>query len=89
MNRIDRVVHANNADHTVVLVRYERAGKWYVEVVGSHKRNHVTTTEAVDIAHQWWREGGTPHFGRPGGSRFDHLLRRKLSGMREGPGVRR
>ncbi|SDH54210.1 hypothetical protein [Microbacterium sp. 77mftsu3.1] len=44
----DRVVHGYTADgHPIV--RYERAGKWYVEPEGE-KRQHIVLSEAARLA---------------------------------------
>jgi hypothetical protein len=57
------------------IVRYDRAGKWYVEWPGS-TRYHVTLAEAVDLATGF---KGAAYLGIPGGGRFDAAVRRKLA----------
>lgn len=72
----DRTVHAiSGHEQPYELVRYDRAGKWYIE--GPSRRTSVSLAEAVEFADQWWRTGGTPYIGRRGGSRFDSLLRKR------------
>lgn len=72
----DRTVHARSADGAE-LVRYDRAGKWYVEHPPETltPRRKVSVNEAVDIAVGWWHNGGTPFIGRLGGGMFDAKLR--------------
>ena len=75
----NRRVHASGTQMEVV--RYDRQGKWYLEPKNkSLPRQHVTIQAAVDYAYWLWYndDEGTPYFGRPGGSRFDHLLRKKV-----------
>jgi len=57
------------------VVRYERAGKWYLEPTNkSLPRQLVTITDAVAYA-KWLADGdGVIHLGLPGGQRFDHLV---------------
>lgn len=74
----DRRVHA--AVMTTEIVRYERAGKWYLESRTSNRtRVPVTLREAVDAAVKFKRVGGTIHLGVPGGLAFDRLVRKALS----------
>lgn len=69
-NRDDRTVHASNPDEE--LVRYDRAGKWYVEPVDGSRRRHVGINEAVRIAVGWSRSGnGVIFTGLHGGSMFE------------------
>lgn len=80
----DRTVHATSGDNPRgELVRYDRAGKWYIEWPGRSlmPRQRVTITQAVETAKHWWVNGGSPHFDRPGGGRFDQLMRQ--GGSRE------
>lgn len=71
----DRTVHASGPQMEVV--RYNKAGKWYLEPTDRRlPRQSVTIAEAVDYTNWLWKNGGTPHFDRPGGGRFDSLLRR-------------
>ncbi len=66
----DRTVHAVLEDGRQV-VRYDRAGKWYIEPLGypdTAKRRPVSLQEAVAVAAQ---TRGTVYYGRPGGGLFD------------------
>lgn len=67
----DRRVHGRTATGSEV-VRYDRAGKWYVEGVGL-RRAPITVGEAVRLVLQ---EYATVYTGIPGGTRFDALVRR-------------
>lgn len=75
---MDRRIHARGSgtgpdqEDSIDLVRYDRAGKWYVE--GCGLRRHVSFAAAVDIAETIVRNGGTVFFGLPGGGRFDQRL---------------
>lgn len=60
----DRIVHGYTADGGEV-VRYDRAGKWYIEYSGS--RRHVGVREAA-------READRATLGLFGGGRFDALV---------------
>jgi hypothetical protein len=70
----DRTVHARWAQMEVV--RYNRAGKWYLEPVGSNlKRQQVTLKKAVEYALWAEREReGAIFGGLPGGGAFDHKV---------------
>lgn len=72
----ERVVHASieNAAGRGEIVRYDRAGKWYVEYSDGSRRK-LTLDDAVALADAWWRTGGTPHFDRYGGTAFNRRLR--------------
>lgn len=72
-DREDRTVHALTADGAEV-VRYERAGKWYVEVpVGQRQsrggRTRISIDEAVALARD-----GEAKLGLYGGARFDRKV---------------
>lgn len=71
MSPIDfnRTVHGYTADGSPI-VRYERAGKWYVEPDGG-KRRSVKLAEAALLA-----VAGRPLLGRAGGQAFDAQVRR-------------
>lgn len=64
----DRTVHAQatNGDE---LVRYDRAGKWFLEWSGGRRR--VLFAEAVALAS---RPGMQVHLGKPGGAAFDRYV---------------
>lgn len=67
----DRTVHAVLANGTEV-VRYDRAGHWYLETVSGTRRKS-TLGEAVTLATQ---PGTTLHPGRSGGQQFNARLRK-------------
>lgn len=72
----DRRVHATNADWEVV--RYDRAGKWYMEWCGDPDdyrvgvRHRCTVDEAVSAA---VRLQMVLHLDLPGGRTFDAKVR--------------
>jgi len=66
----DRMVHAVTYDG-VEVVRYDRAGKWYLE--GRFARVPTTLNGAVQTA---IKNSGDIRLGLPGGGRFDALVRR-------------
>lgn len=67
----DRTVHVTLRDGREV-VRYDRAGQWYIEHPGG-RRFRLLLADAVswalDTGAQW-------HEGRPGGLLFDRAVRR-------------
>lgn len=65
----DRTVHARLRDGTEI-VRYDRAGKWFVESPDG-SRERVTVREAARRASV---SGATIYVGRAGGGRFDSAL---------------
>lgn len=71
----DRTVHASvpSEDGLLELVRYDRAGKWYIEgTLPRHgPRASVTIGDAIKIAIIWRKRGGSTYLGLPGGQRFD------------------
>lgn len=68
----DRTVHARGG--AVELVRYDKAGRWYVEGNGSKERVK-TVADAVAIALMFERNGGEIFLFRPGGNQFDSKVR--------------
>lgn len=80
----ERIVHASidTADLRGQIVRYDRAGKWYVEYPGARRK--LTVDDAAALAWAWWKLGGTPHFDRYGGSTFNRKLRSLLATPSEG-----
>lgn len=70
----DRTVHAEN-EHCEI-VRYDRAGKWYLEPKqsGLQRRRIGIASAAVEAA----RTGTTVHFGLPGGGAFDRRVKKIL-----------
>jgi hypothetical protein len=72
-DRPDRTVHASCDSLGLDLVRYDKAGKWYIEPRAKlTPRRHVRIRQAAEIA-RYWRgsEGGSIYLGKPGGSAFD------------------
>ncbi len=68
----DRTVHAEGVAAEVV--RYNRAGKWYIEPKDkTKKRRHVKIKEAAEFA----AVAAEVHFGLSGGGSFDALVRRE------------
>lgn len=75
----DRTVHARWAQMEVV--RYDKAGKWYLEPVGSvSPRQNVTVKQAAEYAVWALRERqGYLYLDQPGGNRFDLLVDRMVN----------
>ena len=74
----DRRVHAECA--TFEVVRYERAGKWFVESkVKLVPAEHVGVSEAARRAISAEALGGEINYGVPGGQVFDLKVQRCLS----------
>lgn len=69
MENFDRTVHGFTADGAAI-VRYDRAGKWYVEPKEG-KRRAVKLTEAVQLA-----VAGRPLLNKAGGLAFDAKVRK-------------
>ena len=72
----DRTIHAVCADGREI-VRYNRAGKWYVEHTSG--RVHLSLQSAAEIAAVTTRLGGKVYFGRAGGLAFDKRVRDYLA----------
>lgn len=74
----DRKVHARSPEMEVV--RYDRAGKWYLEPEHfSLPAQHVTVKEAARYAVWAANEANGQIFtGLPGGAMFDRLVARGL-----------
>lgn len=68
---MDRTVHAIAADGGEV-VRYDRAGKWYLEYGDSARRRELSLNAAASLAR---RPGAQMFTGRPGGRSFDAKVR--------------
>jgi hypothetical protein len=66
----DRTVHGLNAAGDAEVVRYDRAGRWYVEPLDGGKRRNVGVRDAARIV-----AGGTHHPGRSGGMMLDAIVR--------------
>ena len=72
----DRCVHAEFGDEKIV--RYNRAGKWYVEFDPANLRSarHISIKYAARRALELQALGGTIHFRLPGGGAFDRWVGR-------------
>lgn len=72
----DRTVHARSGE--LEIVRYDRAGKWYVEFDPPRMRPafRVSLREAASLAVDRRAE---VFFGKPGGGSFDRLFSRLLN----------
>lgn len=70
----DRRVHAEYGEEQIV--RYDRAGKWYIEFSPARMRpaRHVTVRAAACRAVELQEAGGVIHFGVPGGGSFDRAV---------------
>lgn len=72
----DRTVHARQADypHEWEIVRYERAGKWFIEYKHGSliPCRHIGVGEAARLAVE---AGAFVYFNRPGGAVFDRKVR--------------
>jgi hypothetical protein len=68
----DRTVHATAPDGGQI-VRYDRAGKWYLEYPTGRLRpcRQIKFAEAVKLASQI---GSYVYLGKPGGRRFDAAI---------------
>ena len=64
-SREDRIVHGLT-ETGAEIVRYERAGKWFVEPKDGSKRTPVTLTRAAELA-----VAGTVFAPRAGGQAFN------------------
>lgn len=67
-----RTVHARGGE--IELVRYDKAGRWWVEGNGSKERVK-TVADAVAIALMFERNGGEILLHQPGGNQFDSKVR--------------
>lgn len=75
----DRTAHAICEDGREI-VRYDRAGKWYIEPREGERRL-VTLAEAVDVAAEAHVGRGQIFYGRPGGGLFDKRARAKVDAL--------
>jgi hypothetical protein len=73
VNRVrpDRVVHASN--HEAEIVRYDRAGKWYIEYRDGDRRR-ISLEQAAKFALQLYERDGVILTGKPGGRAFDRTI---------------
>lgn len=69
----DRTVHARDTAGNE-LVRYDKAGRWWVEKDGARHRV-ATVKDAVDHALAMERAGGEILLFQPGGQQFDSKVR--------------
>ena len=81
----DRTVHASIDGGGIEIVRYDRAGKWYIEIAADYgrpglpaERFHVGVREAASRAHALRERGGVVNFGLPGGRSFDIMVKTHL-----------
>src|ERR1700731_3048920 len=68
----DRTVHARYPG--MEIVRYDRAGKWYLEPTDACARQAVTLAEAASAARRGLELDGQAFIGRPGGQTFDRKV---------------
>lgn len=74
----DRRVHAVLPDGTEV-VRYDRAGKWYLEKQGTQYRKVLVQ----DAARKASVPGAGVTFDLPGGKQFDSIVRKRRAARAE------
>lgn len=72
----DRTVHAEN--EACEIVRYDRAGKWYIEPRNGERRHVGVRQAAVSAA---MARDMTIHRGRRGGAAFDRAVREVLESL--------
>lgn len=65
----DRTVHGISADGYEI-VRYDRAGKWYLEDGPTKRVRALRIADAAALATE-----GQAHLGKPGGQAFDKRVR--------------
>jgi hypothetical protein len=68
----DRTIHAIDR-HGKQIVRYDRAGKWYLEDQHGRWRVRISLAKAV---HEATQVGSHVYLDLPGGQRFDAAVRR-------------
>jgi hypothetical protein len=75
--KTDRTVYARRKDGCEV-VRYDRAGKWYLEWPRERMipAQHIALGRAIDEAAMAAHEGGHVYLGMPGGGTFDRTYNR-------------
>lgn len=73
----DRSVHGKTVTGAEV-VRYDRAGKWYVEPLAGN-RQRLSVQEAVDLVTM---EGAEWYPSRQGGQQFDAKVRKRKGSQR-------
>jgi hypothetical protein len=67
----DRTVHASN--HEAEIVRYDRAGKWYIEYRDGDRRR-ISLRQAAKFACLLYVRDGVILTGKPGGRAFDRAV---------------
>lgn len=84
---MDRTVHASHPAGEEI-VRYNRAGKWYRELVEpsphAPMRAKLTLAQAAQEAIEMACQGGKIHLDRYGGQRFDSEVRRRMRLLDDG-----
>ena len=77
----DRTIHAADARGGIEVVRYDRAGKWFIEIKEGYGRPGLpaervpcTVKEAAEATRSILARGGSVFLGRHGGRSFDRLL---------------
>ena len=81
---MDRAIHTRTPDDRLI-VRYDRAGKWFVESANSEALIpawQITLRQAVELATQ---EGSHIYFGVPGGRAFDAAVKKAVAMNQEDP----
>ncbi len=68
------VVHAESSNRTMVIVRYNESGSWYLEHAVNGKLKRLKLDEAVDIADSFARSSGRWFPGVAGGTAFDRKM---------------
>lgn len=76
--RDKRIIHALSKDGEEQIVRYQKAGKYWIEFIPPKFRSaeEVSIKQAVLRALFLKGEGGRIFFGRPGGSAFDREVKK-------------
>ena len=77
----DRIIHAEHPVDGRQVVRYDRAGKWFLEYEPRLMRScrHIGVAEAVRIAVDIAESGGHVYLGRLGGKTFQRQYREAMS----------
>jgi hypothetical protein len=75
MTDTDRTVHASGDGQEIV--RYDRAGHWYIEFdrLALRPCRHIGVAEAARLAVELEADGGTIFTRMPGGRVFDRKVR--------------
>lgn len=78
----DRRVHATSPGETLVIARYDRGGKYWIESNVDATREPCDVHTAAKLAARWALTGGVVHWDRPGGRAFDPKVKRYMEDMR-------